>query len=130
MPFSRELWEKVGNEGKLELLEKFCHPDEQRGWFSFWTRLFAGFSNSVVTVEAVIAEGDLVVTRYEWRAVHTGVWEGSLAGLSAAVPPTGKEVWDRGIAIFRIEDDRIAEHWSEWTKLELAQQLGIIPASA
>ena len=123
------LWEEVGNQGKLELVDELCHPPVNRGQLSFWTRLLEGFSDSRVTVETVIAEDDLVVTRYKWGAVHTGVWEGSLGGLSAAVPPTGKEVWDRGIAIFRIADGKIAEHWAEWTKLELAQQLGIVPLS-
>jgi predicted ester cyclase len=82
-------WEEVWNQGKLELVDEFCHPPVNHGQRSAVTGMLAGFSDSRITVEAVIAEDDLVVTRYKWEAVHTGVWEGSLAGLSAAVPPTG-----------------------------------------
>jgi hypothetical protein len=39
------------------------------------------------------------------------------------------EVWDRGSAIHRIVDGNIVEAWSEWTKLELALQLGAVPKS-
>ncbi len=66
------------------------------------------------------------MTRYVWRGVHTGVWNVHLEGLPMGVPPTGSGVWDRGIAIHRVRDGRIVEGWSEWTKLELAQQLGVV----
>jgi predicted ester cyclase len=49
--------------------------------------------------------------------------------LSVTVPPTGKEIPDHGIAIFRITDGKIVEAWSEWNQLEVAQQLGVVPSS-
>ena len=69
------------------------------------------------------------MTRYSWRAVHTGVWDVVLEGLSLAVPPTGKPIWDRGISIFRVAEGKLIEQWVEWTKLELVQQLGMIAAT-
>ncbi len=67
-----------------------------------------------------------MVVRYSWQAIHTDVWELELEGIPMNVSPTGKSVWDRGIAIFQIADGKIVDGWSEWTKLELAQQLGAI----
>jgi ketosteroid isomerase-like protein len=57
------------------------------------------------TVEDQVAEGDKVVTRLRARGRH----EGELAG----IPPTGNEMDVTAIAIHRIEDRRIVEHWGE-----------------
>ncbi len=71
-----------------------------------------------------------MVTRYNFQgAVHTGVFEATVVGLSMAVPPTGKVIEDHGICICRIAHGKIVEVWAEWSKLELAQQLGVVPTS-
>lgn len=122
-------WEEIWNQGRLELIETYCAPDlvESRRYFINRTR--QAFSDSHVTIEDVIAAGEKVVVRYSWRGVHTGVWDLELEGIPMNVPPTGKAVWDRGIAIFQVMEGRIVAQWSEWTKLELAQQLGVAPRS-
>ena len=127
----RRYWEEVWNQGKLELIDELQAPDYDRdGQRLFISSIHKGFSASKVTIEREIAEGDVVVTHYTWRAVHTGVWDIELEGLSMAVPPTGKKIWDEGITIFRIAEGQIVETWTAWTKLELAQQLGVVPSSA
>ena len=123
-------WEEVWNQGNLAAIAELCAPALAEGQHYFVSRTLQAFSDSVVTIDDMIAEGDKVATRYTWQAVHRAVWEIELAGLSMAVPPTNKAVWDRGIAIFRVADGRLVENWSEWTVLELAQQLGVLPGSA
>ena len=119
-------WEEVWNEGKLALIEEFLapevgNPDGVRAFISGWREAFPG---SRVVLDAVVAEGDLVVTRYHCRGnVHTNTWEASLQGLSMAVPPTSKEIPDHGIAIFQVTDGKIVKTWAEWNQLEVAQQL-------
>ena len=122
----RRYWEEVWNQGNLALIPDLIASDMVDGQYYFLSRTLRAFAESVVTIEDMIAEGDKVVTRYRWDAVHRAVWDMELGGISMAVPPTNKRVWDRGIAIFRVADGKLVENWSEWTMLELAQQLGAI----
>jgi predicted ester cyclase len=70
-------------------------------------------------VEDMIAEGDRVMTRLSAYGTQTGELFG--------IPPTGKEVSMTAIAIHRIENGKIVEHWGEADTLELMQQLGVVP---
>jgi predicted ester cyclase len=67
------------------------------------------------TVEAVITEGDLVVTRYRATGTHTGEFQG--------YAPSGQPVTWTGINIYRLECGRIAEIWSEVDALGRIEQL-------
>jgi predicted ester cyclase len=71
-------------------------------------------------VEDIIAEGDKVVTRYTTR----GTQRGSLGRF----PPTGRQVAVPGIVIARIADGKIVEQWGLDDRLDMLQQLGVIPA--
>jgi predicted ester cyclase len=124
----RRYWEEVWNEGTLDLLPELFAPEQVAVQRRFIAATRAAFSQSHVTIEDMIAEGDKVVTRYHWRAVHSGVWDMDLHGLSMRVPPTGQAIWDAGIAIAHLRDGKIIAQPSVWTELELAQQLGAIPA--
>jgi predicted ester cyclase len=70
-------------------------------------------------IEEQVAEGDLVVTRLTAHGRH----EGELPG---PVPPTGRDIHQTAVAIHRIENGRIAEHWSDRDDLGLMVQLGVI----
>jgi predicted ester cyclase len=72
-------------------------------------------------VEDMIAEGEKVMTRLSAYGTHTGELFG--------VPPSDKRVSMTAIAIHRIENGKIVEHWSEVDNLGLMQQLGVVPAS-
>jgi predicted ester cyclase len=70
-------------------------------------------------IEDQIGEGDKVVTRLTASGRH----ERDLPG---PVPATGAELRETAVAIHRIADGRIAEHWSDRDDLALMQQLGVI----
>src|SRR5262245_60322944 len=70
-------------------------------------------------IEGMIAEGDTVVTRLTAYGTHVG----ELAG----IPPTGHKLTMTAIAIHRIADGKIVEHWSDKDTLGLMQQLGVLP---
>jgi predicted ester cyclase len=124
-------WEEVWNQGNFNLLEELCPPELAARQRSFISKTRAAFSDSRVTILDLVAESDKVVTRYNWRAVHTAVWDVTLSDISMRVPATGATVWDQGNAIHQVAGNRIIDSWSEWTKLELAQQLrAILPAIA
>ncbi len=66
------------------------------------------------TVEQVVAEGNLVVTRFTSR----GTFDGE--------PSHGKAITMHEIAIHRIVDGKIVEQWTVADILGMQQQLGII----
>ena len=80
----------------------------------------SAFSDTQVTVEDQLAEGDRVATRVTVRATHV---EG-LRGLS----PTGERIEVTGTVVHRVADGRLAEGWWNWDTLGLMRQLGAIPA--
>jgi len=71
-------------------------------------------------IEDQVAEGDKVVTRLTGFGHH----EGDLPG---PLPATGADIRQTAVAIHRIADGKIAEHWSDRDDLGLMQQLGVIP---
>jgi predicted ester cyclase len=70
-------------------------------------------------IEDQIAERDLVVT----RLVAHGRHEGDLPG---PIPATDRDIHQTAVAIHRIENGRIVEHWSDRDDLGLMVQLGVI----
>jgi steroid delta-isomerase-like uncharacterized protein len=76
----------------------------------------AAFPDWKVTVDDIIAEGDKVVARATGEGTHLGEYMG--------IPPTGRRIKVSWIAIYRIADGRLAEHWQHIDELGLRQQLG------
>jgi steroid delta-isomerase-like uncharacterized protein len=70
-------------------------------------------------VEQLVAEGDTVVEVFTASGTHRGELMG--------VPGTGKTLTLRGINVFRIEGDRIAERWGRLDQLGLLHQLELAP---
>ena len=81
----------------------------------------AAFPDLEVTVEDVIAEGDLVAVRWTARGTH----QGDLFGIA----PTGKQATVTGITIDRFSGGKVAESWTNWDTLGLLQQLGAVPTA-
>ena len=79
----------------------------------------AAFEHLDVTVEDMVADGEMVAARFTARGIHKGNFMG--------LPATGKSITMTGIEIFRIKNGRIAELWGEANLLGLMQQLGILP---
>jgi steroid delta-isomerase-like uncharacterized protein len=77
------------------------------------------FSDSRFTIEEQIAEGDKVVTRATWQAIHSGEFQ--------SLPPTGKQIEVSAILIGRIQDGKIVDSRSLFDQLSMMQQLGLIP---
>jgi steroid delta-isomerase-like uncharacterized protein len=88
--------------------------DAARGWKQ-------AFPDLVMSVDQVVAEGDLVTVLWSARGTNTGTGNG--------LPATGKKIEGRGITIWRISGGKIREEWSEFDQLRLMKQLGLIPES-
>lgn len=70
-------------------------------------------------IQDVIAEDDRVMV----RLVLSGTHEGPFLGIE----PTGKEIAMSGMVVYRFEDGKIVERWSEGNTVGLLQQLGELP---
>ncbi len=73
-------------------------------------------------VREIFSAGDRVVTRW----TGTGTHRAELLG----VRPTGNDISVEAITIMRIADGKIAENWTTWEALALAQQIGAVPTPA
>ena len=93
-------------------------PPTRDGWKQAFSEFVRGAPGHHV-IDDLIAEGDKVVGRVTAYGRH----QGELFG----IPATGKDIRVSGIAIWRIQDDRIVEHWHETDQMGLMQQLGVIP---
>jgi len=78
------------------------------------------FSDFKHVVDDQVAEGDRVATRITGSGKHVGPFLG--------IPPTNKVVTMSGIAIHRIADGKLVEHWGQIDAVGLLTQLGAIPA--
>jgi len=71
-------------------------------------------------IEDVFATEDKVVIRYTGRGTQTGVF--------GEIPPTGKAVLVRGITILLIENGKIKTEWTEYDRLGMLRQIGVVPS--
>ena len=88
------------------------------GLKQFVAQYLAAFSHTQSVVEDQVAEGDRVVVRLTFTGTHTGPWMG--------IPPTGKPVTVKGMALYRLQDGKIVEQWTIGDTLGLLQQLGAV----
>jgi steroid delta-isomerase-like uncharacterized protein len=78
-----------------------------------------GFPDLTTDIEELIAVDDKTVIRLKWKGTHTGTYSG--------VPPTGKPVSVRVIAIWRFEDGLVEENWTVQDQFALLKQIDYIP---
>ncbi|GAC1355268.1 MAG: ester cyclase [Ktedonobacteraceae bacterium] len=128
----RRFYEEGWNPGNLAVFDELFAPNYvlhdpgfpepirgPEGFKQYYTTYSTAFPGNQFTVEAYIAEGDTVVSRWTARGTHTG----NLMG----IPPTGKQVTVTGITINHIANGKIAEDWTNYDMLGMVQQLGVIP---
>ena len=80
----------------------------------------AAFPDLYFSIEEQIAEGDKVLTRFEWTGTHRGEFLG--------VPATGRCVKVWGMVIDRLQSGRIKDTRIIMDMLGLMMQLGVFPA--
>jgi steroid delta-isomerase-like uncharacterized protein len=98
-------------------------PIQGRDGFRQFVGMYqSAFHDATVTIDELISEGDLVVTRWTGRGTHTGEL--------MEIAPTGKEVTVSGITISRLVGGQIAEEWQLLDALGMLVQLGTVPQPA
>lgn len=84
--------------------------------------LMSGMPDVHISIEDLIAEGDVVVWRGHLEANHTGTLMN--------IPPTGKPISGPGLVEFRFADGKIAEVWAMYDLFGMLRQIGVIPDPA
>ena len=74
------------------------------------------FPDLKMTVDMMVAEGDLVSVVWTFRGTHTAAGYGGL-------PPTGAKIAIRGITVWRIIDGKIRDEWTAFNEMALYRQI-------
>lgn len=122
--------EEVFNQRNLDVLPEVLAPDvvahlpgyePLRGYEAVrqWVATYLSAFDTHLTVEDVVAEGDIVVLRFTLRATHKGEYLG--------VPATGRQVTSPEISFTRYGEGKAREFWIMLDTLGVMQQLGMYP---
>ncbi|MFX0202485.1 MAG: ester cyclase [Candidatus Hodarchaeota archaeon] len=122
---------EAAKKNDLLLLNDIVAPDyvnhtrqlEGREEYIQWLiRHFKTFPDFFVTLEDIIAEGDLVCIRMTVTGTYTVEAHG--------IAPTGKKMKVRSVQIYRIIDGKVVEGWTDFNfyldQLDFMKQLGAI----
>ena len=124
----RQAQEQMFGNARLELVDELTTPevidhgtprDGARGREALKDQirwLHSGLDDIAYEVKDAFQSADKVVIRCTARATNTREWLGR--------PPTGKSFAVEHIHIYRLEGDRIAEHWATRDDLSMMRQLG------
>lgn len=129
--WSDELW----SQGKLEVADEIVAPNYVRhdpgdpfpaigpaDVKRLVSMLRSVLPDLRIEVEATIAEGEFVVSRYTAVATDTVGFMGQ--------PPTGRAIRAAAMQMFRCVDGRIVESWAVRDDLGTLRQLGHLPPPA
>ncbi len=94
-------------------------PLDLDAWTQFTAAFVEAFPDLRLTVEDIVAEGDMVAARVAFRGTHRGEFQG--------IPPTDKEVAFSSMEFNRVVGGKVEVHWVELDLLGLMGQLGAIP---
>jgi len=120
---ARHLMEMVWKQGDLDAVDEMLAPDfvdrsllpgqgsSREEYKQSVAEFYAAFAVADFTIEAQIAEGDMVVTKFSTRCIHRGKYLG--------VPPSGEVGQYSSIKIHRIVGGKITDEWSEGSLLEV-----------
>jgi steroid delta-isomerase-like uncharacterized protein len=128
----RQFIEEILNGGDIEGCGRFCTQDVVEevplpgqgpglaGLQGVLREMKAAFPDIHWTIHEQIAEGDAVVTRFEWTGTHRGPFFG--------VPATGKAVRVWGFVRDRYQNGKITHTRILMDTLGMMMQLGVVPA--
>ena len=125
----RRFYEEVWNRGNVEIADKIFAENYARhdlrpgnalpgpaGQKKIAADFRAAFPDLRMTIDLIVAEGDMVAARWTTEGTNMGHW--------GDVPPTDKHARFSGVNIFRIAQGKVVELWNHRDDLGVMQQLG------
>ncbi|HEX9654326.1 MAG TPA: ester cyclase [bacterium] len=122
----RNIYDKVFNTGKIEMLDQYIASTLQehdpsitspglQGVKQWYHSFHTAFPDAHFRVDNIITQGDWVVARVTVTGTQKGEYMGN--------PPTNKPFTMEVIDIVRIANGKIIEHWGEGDMLGMLHQL-------
>jgi len=96
---------------------RIAEPLSREDQIKFMESVLEAAPDSRYSIEDVIAEGNKVAGRLNYKGTQEGEYQG--------IPATGNVIETSIMLISRIEDGRIVEEWEEYDQLGSMQQLGM-----
>jgi predicted ester cyclase len=90
-----------------------------RGWVQ-------GFPDCLTTTTNVIEAGNYIVEEGVFTGTHTGVFPTPMGD----IPPTNKKVEGPYVDVFEIRDGKVVSDRLTFDRLQLMEQLGLVPQPA
>jgi predicted ester cyclase len=131
----RRYFEEVLDQRKIELIDELVTTDciihrpemtEPIVGIEAFKEVLKGilevYSEFSTTIHDLIEEEDRVACRLSHRAINRGDWTSRLGRHAVA----GKPVTWQAIAIFRLQEGKIAEEWVSRDELGMLIQLGVL----
>lgn len=127
----RRFYDALLNEKSLDRLDEFVAQDYidhaalpgqapgLEGAKQRWAMWLTAVPDLRSTINDMFGEGDRVLARWTGEGTH----QGRLLG----IPPSGRHLRFGGMSIFRVAEGKVAEQWEELDKVNLMQQLGVLP---
>lgn len=88
-----------------------------------WLR---AFPDARITVHNELAAGDWVVQEFTFTGTH----DGTLASPAGEIPATHKTLNGRGVQIFRVQGNTVADTRLYFDQVQVMTQLGLMPEPA
>lgn len=117
--------EEIFNKHNLTAVDKYIAINltdrsgkTQESFKKLLNELFSAFPDLHVNIEHILAEHNFVLVFLNFTGTHKGQYEG--------VPSTNKRVSNRSADLYRIENNKIVEHWDVVDRLELLKGIGAI----
>lgn len=104
------------------------HPEPYRGPDGFKelvTMLHGCFPDFFIHAQEMVADGDMVVTRWRGGGTHVG---GAIHTVAGDVPPSGRYFEIDGMSWHRIENGQIVEVIGHEDTIGMFEQLGVMPS--
>jgi steroid delta-isomerase-like uncharacterized protein len=126
---ARRFFEEVWNERDESAIDRYIAADAAGNDPTFgagreafrkqWRQWQAAFPDLHFAVEEIVAEGDVVVTRWTLTGTHSGAdFEGT--------PASGAAIKVGGMSLDHIRDGMISAGFDGWDELGFRRQLGVL----
>jgi len=125
---ARRFFDEVVSNGTLDIIDELCSQDYRlhatlsgpdaldRDRLKDLVGSFrSSFPDARITIEDIVAEGDLVAARLMERGTHAGAFRG--------IAPTGRPVMYGSMTFLRIVGGKIVDHWGLLDLPSLLQQI-------
>jgi steroid delta-isomerase-like uncharacterized protein len=126
---TRRFYEDVFNKKNLNTVDELCAPSfvdhdaapgqapGLKGLKEWLSQFLQAFPDLKATIEEMVAERDLVVTRLTCQGTHKGTFMGAA--------PTGKKISFSAMDMVRIKDGRAVEVWHHGNAAMALMELGV-----